>query len=957
MNQKKFFIPETFSDENNNLIDNPKVVISSFNVKIGDIIKEGDLLCNLDLITKEMSFICPIHSSAEDIGYISDILFETNEIVKAGSAIFIIDAQKQKAQKKWKAKVNSSTTFDWESNNKLYDQTLSFVEKLEDDFKEISKIKENELKENIFKEILDFKTALGLHYNFFDQLFINNEIENKNINDTFPHSLPIGHFSLSFKGLKYKLLNLIDFPTGNVALTTDDEGQLQFLHDLIVQSISSTFVNIKPNLIKIRGVSFKDFGYSLMSLTSFDKKFFNEIIIDENSLEEFCKEIEDRIIEIRKKCLISYDTLIEFNKENPDRAEPFYFVFCSIDDDFPKDSEERLLKFLNSESIGKAGIFFYVISLNTKLLGNSYDLKISINSIHKSKSTTLNLFSNKLDLSHLDKLDLNYSLLSKKTFSALVNIINNKEDLVKLDPFIDDYKSWFNENSSKGIKVPVGYAADSNIDFIIGHNTTNYNALIGGGVGSGKSVLLHNPILGIATRYDVNECLFLLLDYKEGTEFLPYQSLPHAHVLSTESDPVFGLRTLEYINDEITRRGILFKKAGVSNISKYRTETKKSMPRWVVIIDEFQRMFQDQSVMSKVEKLFDDLNRRGRAFGIHFVLATQSIYDLNMTPATLSQLSIRICLKISEMDASKILHVDNLIPATFDKPGMAIYNNNIGLIDSNLQMQVPFIDSTRIKKTILQISKKNKIKTNNFISKGQQFEIFDSALVESENSVSIGCLQDIKKTYFNLNIDPKAYSPLLIIGNEKQKLKLLFNSFVRDYITNNKNINVLCLDFHPLNMDNVSSSLLKKDKIYKYSHNEKNFFRDLIKINNKLTNSKKINLLLILGLDESLSFKENITDDIGSQTDNKTKENLLKIIRERLSLNVIPIVFLRKLSNFSSVFDSLIYENSISSDVFSRRIFMDTPQEFNYDYGSLSKYKVFYHDLEKSTQQVLTIFE
>ena len=158
-------------------------------------------------------------------------------------------------------------------------------------------------------------------------------------------------------------------------------------------------------------------------------------------------------------------------------------------------------------------------------------------------------------------------------------------------------------------------------------------------------------------------------------------------------------------------------------------------------------------------------------------------------------------------------------------------------------------------------------------------------------------------------------------------------------------------------MDNVSNIIIKKDKIYKYRHNEENFFEDLIQINIKLLISKKINLLLILGLDESLSFRENITDDMGSQTDNKTKENLLKIIRERLSLNVIPIVFLRKLSNFSSVFDSLIYENSISSDVFSRRIFMDTPQEFNYDYGSLSKYKVFYHDLEKSTQQILTIFE
>ena len=957
MDQKKLFIPETFSDENNNIIDNPEVNISSFNVKIGDIIKEGDLLCNLDLIAKDMSFICPIHAGDKDIGYISDILFETNETVDAGSAIFIIDSHKQKIAKKWKAKVNSSTTFDWKSNNKLYEHTSYFLKKLDDDFKEILKKKENEVKENIHKEISDFKTAFGLHYNFFDQLFVHNEIENKNINDTFPHSLPLGHFNLSFKGLKYNLLNLIDFPIGNVALTTDKEDQLQFLHDLIVHSISSVFINIKPNLIKIKGVSFKDFGYSLMSLTSYDRKFFNEIIIDENSFEDFCKEIENRIIEVRKKCLISYDTLIEFNKDNPDRAEPFYFIFCSIDDDFPEESKERLLKFLNSESIGKAGIYFYVISLNNKLLGNSYDLKISINSISKSKNTTLNLSSNKIDLSHLDKLDLYYSLLSKKTFSSLVNLINNKEDLIILDPFLEDNKSWFKESSLKGIKIPIGYAPDSNIDFIIGHNTTNYNALIGGGVGSGKSVLLHNLILGIATRYDVNECLFLLLDYKEGTEFLPYQSLPHAHVLSTESDPVFGLRTLEYINDEITRRGVLFKKAGVSNISKYRDETKETMPRWVVIIDEFQRMFQDQSVMSQVEKLFDDLNRRGRAFGIHFVLATQSIYDLNMTPATLSQLSIRICLKISEMDASKILHVDNLIPATFDKPGKAIYNNNIGLVDSNLQMQVPFIDSTKIKNTILEIAKKNKIKTENHISKGQQFEVFDSSLIENKNSVTIGSLQDIKKTYFNINIDPKAYSPLLILGNQKQKLKLLFNSFVRDHLINNKNINVLCLDFHPLNMDNVSSSLLKKDKIYKYSNNEKNFFKHLIEINKKSLNSKKINLLLILGLDESLSFKENITDDIGSQTDNKTKENLLKIIRERLSLNIIPIVFLRKLSNFSSVFDSLIYENSISSDVFSRRIYMDTPQEFNYDYENLSKYKVFYHDLEKSTQQILTIFE
>ena len=98
-------------------------------------------------------------------------------------------------------------------------------------------------------------------------------------------------------------------------------------------------------------------------------------------------------------------------------------------------------------------------------------------------------------------------------------------------------------------------------------------------------------------------------------------------------------------------------------------------------------MLQYDTVGAKSSALFDDLLRRGRAFGIHFILATQSIYDLNLKPATLSQLSVRICLRISEMDASKILHPDNLVPSHL-KTWMAIYNDNIGLIDANEQVQV-----------------------------------------------------------------------------------------------------------------------------------------------------------------------------------------------------------------------------------------------------------------------------
>lgn len=854
--------------------------------------------------------------------------------------------------------VNKKYNHDYE--NKLLDHANNFVSELEKNYLNFSKEYDDKVNKLLQTELSKFKDFTGVHYNYLEQLYFNKKFENLNISSSFPHIIAFGYFKTSIGSSKKNILNLLDFPLGNISLIANHVDDISFLQEFIIQSVTAVIQNLNSNLIKIRGVSFKDFGFSLTSLTSFSEKFFPKIIIDNHNFELLCDELETRIIEVRKKCLSSYDNLFEFNKDNPDKAEPFYFVFCTIDEDFEDELKERLLKFLDSESIGKAGIFFYVVGLENQLIGNSYDLTILINSKNKSSNKyILDFISPNSNLTYLKELKVESDLLPKKLFSSLVNYLNNKKDLIELDPFIEKEIFWFKQNSSEGIKVPIGHAASDNIELIIGHDTTNYNVLIGGGVGSGKSVLLHNIILGIATRYDVNECLFLLLDYKEGTEFLPYQFLPHSHVLSTESDPFFGLKTLEYVNEEIKKRGTIFKQVGVSNITDFRSQSKDQMPRWVIIIDEFQRMFQDTSISSKVERLFDDLNRRGRAFGIHFILATQSIYDLNMTPATLSQLSVRVCLKISEMDASKILHVDNLIPSTFDRPGMCIYNNNNGLLDSNSQMQVPFIPSSKIKNIISQLSNKNKIQSVNHISKGQEYLVFNNknASLNSSSSVSIGCSQDVQKTYYNLDLNPQISSPILVSGNDKEKVKLVFKSFVREYLLKNKDLNIVCLDFHPLNMDDLTSSFAEKNKIYKFQESEEMFIKNLKKIKSNFSKSKKINILLIVGLDDSLSIKENKVDEFGTQSDNQIKNLLLELIKKRLELNILPIVFLRKISNFISIFESSVYENSISNDVFTRRIFMDTPQEFHYEYGNLNNFKVFFQDIDKSTQDILTIFE
>jgi hypothetical protein len=158
-------------------------------------------------------------------------------------------------------------------------------------------------------------------------------------------------------------------------------------------------------------------------------------------------------------------------------------------------------------------------------------------------------------------------------------------------------------------------------------------------------------------------------------------------------------------------------------------------------------------------------------------------------------------------------------------------------------------------------------------------------------------------------------------------------------------------------MDDLTSSFAEKNKIYKFQKSEEIFIKNLKKIKSNFSKSKKNNILLIVGLDDSLSIKENKVDEFGTQSDNQIKNLLLELMKKRLELNILPIVFLRKISNFISIFESSVYENSISNDVFTRRIFMDTPQEFHYEYGNLNDFKVFFQDIDKSTQDILTIFE
>jgi hypothetical protein len=189
---------------------------------------------------------------------------------------------------------------------------------------------------------------------------------------------------------------------------------------------------------------------------------------------------------------------------------------------------------------------------------------------------------------------------------------------------------------------------------------------------------------------------FYLVDFKKGVEFKCYAAarLPHARVVAIESDREFALSVLQRVDDELKRRGDLFRKLGVQDVAGYKREGgPEKIPRTLLIIDEFQEYFvSDDHIAQDAALLLDRIVRQGRAFGIHVLLGSQTLggaYTLART--TLGQMVVRIALQCNEADAYLIMDENNPAPRLLSRPGEAIYNDSAGTIEGNSPFQIVWL--------------------------------------------------------------------------------------------------------------------------------------------------------------------------------------------------------------------------------------------------------------------------
>jgi len=184
---------------------------------------------------------------------------------------------------------------------------------------------------------------------------------------------------------------------------------------------------------------------------------------------------------------------------------------------------------------------------------------------------------------------------------------------------------------------------------------------------------------------------------QKGVEFKCYASrlLPHARVVAIESDRAFGLSVLQRVDEELRRRGDLFRQHAAQDLAGYyRGGGVEPLPRSLLLIDEFQEFFVEEDRISQgAAVLLDRIIRQGRAFGIHVLLGSQTLGGAyTLARATIGQMVIRIALQCNEADAYLIMDQDNPAPRLLSRPGEGIYNDTAGSIEGNSPFQCVWLD-------------------------------------------------------------------------------------------------------------------------------------------------------------------------------------------------------------------------------------------------------------------------
>lgn len=526
----------------------------------------------------------------------------------------------------------------------------------------------------------------------------------------------------------------------------------------------------------------------LDNLNKFCKSFpetAKGVLVKNEDIKEAIWKFTEVMNDILQNKLVQYSSVEEFNKNNSKKI-PYRTLFIM---DYEFDYLEKELSILIEQGY-KAGIQVFLL-VNVPKSEQHQEIMQSpcaFNQIdyfwRNRKTTCLDLVP---DLAYVDFMEL-YNKYTKEYTEMLNKSLRFGDIILKADKYSKMTKDI--------LSIPVGINENGGLQCIemgnpVANGTSHYGIIVGP-TGSGKSTLLHTIVMSSILNFSPDELELYLLDFKEGNEFKIYEDkkIPHLKCLGLDAMQEFGESVLQSLWEELERRNKLFAEASrsgqdIKDITAYR-EAGYKMPRILVIMDEFQVLFDtnhNKNVAYRAAAKMSDFVSRGRVYGIHFLLATQTLKKIFETSSlykgTLEEMHIRIGLQCTEDEFVRLMGDDNAKKCTYKsekKKGYGIYLEN-DIVSEPISMQVAYLESDAQKELLAMVENDYEdfedTEKNIYTFKREESPVISKTDIENMNANNSGIVigEPIGMgERIAIKIGKKKKSDMLIVGEKQESI-------------------------------------------------------------------------------------------------------------------------------------------------------------------------------------------
>ncbi|GAA7564703.1 FtsK/SpoIIIE domain-containing protein [Helicobacter pylori] len=601
----------------------------------------------------------------------------------------------------------------------------------------------------------------------------------------YPQFLSCGLLEIKGKNgtnMEFYLPKVYPFPPKSLYIEHEKDGQ--FLREMLMRLLSSAPL-VQLEVILIDALSLGGIFNLARRLLDKDNDFIYQqrILTESEEIKEALKHLYEYLKVNLQEKLAGYKDFAHYNEKKEDKL-PLKALFLSGVDALSSDALYYLEKIMRFGS--KNGVLSFVNLESEKNNKSAEDLK-----------RYAEFFKDRTSFERLKYLnaevinDHGIQSQNMQDFATKIKAYYEQKKQVKRElKDLQREQEFWTKSSQSRVSVPVGWDINhKEVCFEIGE--AQNHTLICGRSGSGKSNFLHVLIQNLAFYYAPNEVQLFLLDYKEGVEFNAYAKegiLEHARLVSVASSIGFGVSFLSWLDKEMKKRSELFKQFdNVKDLSDYRKHGE--MPRLIVVIDEFQVLFSDSTTKEKdrVEAYLTTLLKKGRSYGVHLILATQTMRGADSNKSLMAQIANRIALPMDAEDSESILSDD--VACELVRPE-GIFDNNGGHKKYHTKMSIPKApdDFTPfIKKIHKEFNQRNLAPIEHKIYNGETALEMPNTLKANEMRLHLGKEVDYEQKDLIVEFESNE-SHLLVVSQDLSARIALMKLFTQNFKTANKEL-------------------------------------------------------------------------------------------------------------------------------------------------------------------------